>query len=72
MAVGVLVCTLRPAQVAKALAIKLDCNNNAQVMLSYAQLYDKRGGGVETEFKEDKQALGINRRNKKSFLAQLY
>lgn len=52
-AVGVLVCTLRPAQVAKELGLKLDCNNNAQIMLSYAQLYDKRGGGVETEFKED-------------------
>lgn len=69
-AVGVMICTLKPAQVAKELGIKLDCNNDAQIMRSYAQLYDKRGGGVETEFKEDKQALGINKRNKKSMLAQ--
>jgi len=69
-AVGVMICTLKPAQVAKELGIKLDCNNNAQVCRAYAQLYDKRGGGVETEFKEDKQALGISKRNKKSMLAQ--
>jgi hypothetical protein len=69
-AVGVMVCTLTPAQVAKELGIKLDFNNEAQIMRAYAQLYDQRGGGVETEFKEDKQALGINKRNKKSFLAQ--
>jgi hypothetical protein len=29
-----------------------------------------RGGGVETAFKDDKQGLGITKRNKKRFEAQ--
>ena len=33
-------------------------------------VYDLRGGGCETEFKADKQGLGINKRNKKKFTAQ--
>jgi hypothetical protein len=40
------------------------------VLLAYVYFYDPRGGGVETEFKEDKQGLGINKRNKKRFEAQ--
>ena len=32
--------------------------------------YNLRGGGVETSFKNSKQALGLTKRNKKSFLAQ--
>ena len=32
--------------------------------------YDARGGGVETAFKDDKQGLGITKRNKKRFEAQ--
>lgn len=39
-------------------------------MLSYVYFYDQRGGGVETEIKEDKQGLGITKRNKKRFPAQ--
>jgi hypothetical protein len=35
-----------------------------------AYLYDQRGGGVETQFKNGKQGLGLQRRNKKSFTAQ--
>jgi hypothetical protein len=38
--------------------------------LAYVYLYDQRGGGVETAFKEDKQGLGITKRNKKRFAAQ--
>jgi hypothetical protein len=41
-----------------------------QVLLAYVQLYDQRGGGVETTFREDKQGLGITKRNKKRFNAQ--
>ena len=33
--------------------------------------YDQRGGGVETEIKEDKQGLGTSKRNKKRFHAQV-
>lgn len=41
-----------------------------QLWLAYAYCYDKRGGGVETAFKQDNQALGIKKRNKKRFEAQ--
>ncbi len=40
------------------------------VLLAYVYFYDLRGGGVETETKEDKQGLGIAKRNKKRFAAQ--
>jgi hypothetical protein len=39
-------------------------------LLAYVALYDQRGGGVETTFKEDKQGLGITKRSKKRFAAQ--
>jgi hypothetical protein len=38
--------------------------------LAAVYLYDQRGGGVETSFKEDKQGLGLTKRNKKRFAAQ--
>jgi hypothetical protein len=38
--------------------------------LAYVYCYDQRGGGVETWFKPDNQALGIRKRNKKCFEAQ--
>jgi len=40
------------------------------VLLAYVYFYDQRGGGVETEIKEDKQGLGTLKRNKKRFAAQ--
>lgn len=39
-------------------------------LLAYVYFYDLRGGGIETEIKEDKQGLGITKRNKKRFEAQ--
>jgi len=39
-------------------------------VLAYVYLYDQRGGGVETSFKEDQQGLGITKRTKKRFAAQ--
>lgn len=39
-------------------------------LLAYVYLYDQRGGGVETTFKEDKQGLGLTKRSKKRFEAQ--
>ena len=44
--------------------------SDEQALLGYVYLYDQRGGGVETSFKEDKQGLGLGARNKKSFEAQ--
>jgi hypothetical protein len=41
-----------------------------QLWLAYVYCYDQRGGGVETSFKQDNQALGIRKRNKKRFEAQ--
>jgi hypothetical protein len=42
----------------------------AQVALAVAHLYDLRGGGAETHNRQDKQGLGLTKRNKKSFQAQ--
>ena len=44
--------------------------DDAKVLLAYVYCYDQRGGGVETAFKDDKQGLGITKRNKKRFEAQ--
>ncbi len=41
-----------------------------EILLAFVQVYDQRGGGVETAFREDKQGLDITKRNKKSFAAQ--
>jgi hypothetical protein len=38
--------------------------------LADVYFYDQRGGGIETSVKEDKQGLGITKRNKKRFEAQ--
>jgi len=44
--------------------------DEALVLLAYVYFYDARGGGVETAIKDDKQGLGITKRNKKRFEAQ--
>jgi hypothetical protein len=44
--------------------------DDASVLLAYVYFYDARGGGVETAIKDDKQGLGITKRNKKRFEAQ--
>ena len=69
--VGVLISTLEAADVLaltgqEAAAVQDD----ATVLLAYVSFYDQRGGGVETAFKDDKQGLGITKRNKKRFEAQ--
>jgi hypothetical protein len=45
-------------------------NDPTAVLLAYVYFYDQRGGGVETANKEDKQGLGLSKRNKKRFEAQ--
>jgi hypothetical protein len=44
--------------------------DDVTIMRAYAHFYDQRGGGVETSFGEDKNGLGITKRNKKRFEAQ--
>jgi hypothetical protein len=69
--VGVLISTLSAPEVlglTKQPPTKL--NDEASVLLAYVYFYDARGGGVETSFKDDKQGLGITKRNKKRGLAQ--
>ena len=39
-------------------------------LLTTVYRYDARGGGIETANKEDKQGLGLGKRNKKRFAAQ--
>ena len=38
--------------------------------MAYVYFYDQRGGGVETSLKQDKQGVGLTKRNKKRFEAQ--
>jgi hypothetical protein len=44
--------------------------DSQQAALAVAYLYDQRGGGAETQNRNDKQGLGLTKRNKKSFIAQ--
>ncbi len=70
-AIGLLVTNLKPDEVAALMAVELDLKANlAGLWLAYVHCYDQRGGGVETSFKQDNQALGIKKRNKKQFEAQ--
>ncbi|MGC1308505.1 MAG: hypothetical protein WA885_14870 [Phormidesmis sp.] len=70
-AIGVLVTNLTPDEVASLVEIELDILENPQELwLAYVLCYDQRGGGVETSFRQDNQALGIKKRNKKRFEAQ--
>jgi hypothetical protein len=68
---GVLISTLSAADVL-ALTGQSPSNvtDDAAVLLAYVSFYDARGGGVETAIKDDKQGLGITKRNKKRFEAQ--
>jgi hypothetical protein len=69
--IGVLISTI-PEQVIGLLARMpaKKWQDPVAVLLAYVYFYDLRGGGVETQIKEDKQGLGITKRNKKRFEAQ--
>lgn len=41
-----------------------------ELISAIVEAYDRRGGGVETSYKNSKQGLGLLKRNKKSFQAQ--
>jgi len=70
-AVGVIISSLAPAAVLALTASAPHPHCAEQdILLAYAHFYDQRGGGIETAIKDDKQGLGITRRNKKRFEAQ--
>jgi hypothetical protein len=69
--IGVLISTL--PQEALGLLARIPARrwqDPVAILLAYVYFYDLRSGGVETEIKEDKQGLGITKRNKKRFEAQ--
>ena len=68
--VGVVLATLSIAEAIALLGPEDRDATAATPLLAYVYLYDQRGGGVETTFKEDKQGLGLTKRNKKRFEAQ--
>jgi hypothetical protein len=66
-----LLSTLTPREVCDLLdQSPKSLNDGRAVALAYAYLYDKRGGAIEIEFKEDKQGFGLAKRNKKRYEAQ--
>jgi hypothetical protein len=69
--VGVLLSTLSPDEAAFLAGLSLDnLYQPAAQLLAYVYFYDLRGGGVECSLKQDKQGLGIGKRNMKKFEAQ--
>jgi len=69
--VGVIIARLEPADVLALTGQSASkVSDDTAVLLAYVYFYDARGGGVETAFKDDKQGLGITKRNKKRFEAQ--
>lgn len=69
--IGVLITNLKPNEVAAKLGIEPEVlEDPQQLWLAYAWCYDQRGGAVETSFKQDNQALGMKKRNKKRFESQ--
>ncbi len=70
-AVGVLLSTLAPQEVLALTGQPPALSDDSRaVLLAYVALYDRRGGGIETTFREDKQGLGLTKRAKKRLPAQ--
>lgn len=68
---GMLISTLAPRDVLELLGQPAgDASDLEKLCRAYAQLYDKRGGAVEIEIKEDKQGFGMAKRQKKKAEAQ--
>ncbi|MGA7953679.1 MAG: hypothetical protein WCA07_09175 [Gloeobacterales cyanobacterium] len=68
--IGVLISALSEQQVWELTSHRLEKSNPHATLFAYVYFYDQRGAGVETSFKQDKQGLGITKRNKKRFEAQ--
>ncbi len=70
--IGVLISSLSQEEIVEIMAPTLEnVPKPIAALLAYVYFYDQRGGGVETEIKEDKQGLGTSKRNKKRFYAQV-
>jgi hypothetical protein len=70
-ATGVLITTLDPGSVLEVTGQAVTAAEDwASILLAYVYAYDQRGGGIETANKDDKQGVGIGKRNKKRFEAQ--
>jgi hypothetical protein len=68
---AVVLSTLLPQDVVAQLGLPPETVfDHRAVLLAYVRLYDERGGGVETSFKDDKQGLGLTKRSKKRAAAQ--
>jgi hypothetical protein len=66
-----LISTLAPRDVLRLLGQSTtDVRHPEKLCRAYAQLYDKRGGAVEIEIKEDKQGFGMVKRQKRKAEAQ--
>jgi len=67
----ILISTLEPCDVIRLLGRpERDVYEPELVALAYAEFYDRRGGAVEIEIKEDKQGFGMTSRRKKRATAQ--
>ena len=70
-AVAVVISALAPHDIMELTRQPVDrVSDPTAVLLAYVYFYDHRGGGIETANKEDKQGLGLSKRNKKRFEAQ--
>jgi hypothetical protein len=68
---AMLISTLAPRDVLQLLDQPLgDMRHPEKLCRAYAQLYDKRGGAVEIQIKEDKQGFGMVKRQKRKAEAQ--
>ncbi len=68
---AMLISTLRPQDVIELLGLpKEHLHEPELVIAAYIRLYDLRGGGVETQFKNDKQGIGLSKRRKRKAEAQ--
>lgn len=70
-ACGVVLTTV-DTETVMVLSDKVSQNSEDETMALLAQVYayDQRGGGIETANKDDKQGIGLGKRNKKRFEAQ--
>jgi len=68
---GMLISTLAPRDVLQLLGQPVSyVRDPERLCRAYAQLYDKRGGAVEIQIKEDKQGFGMVKRQKRKAEAQ--
>lgn len=66
-----LISTLRPQDVIALLGLPKEYLSEPELVIAaYIRFYDLRGGGVETQFKNDKQGIGLTKRRKRKAEAQ--